>query len=185
MRIIAGVYRSRPLRAGKDRRVRPTSDKVKGALFNMIEPLEGCRVLDLYAGTGGLGIEALSRGASSVTFVDDHPGSLRLVRENLASLGLSPGDPRVRVEASDVLAACRRSHGTGTTFDVVLADPPYGNGALNRILEVLKTYPILAKKGILAVEHGAKDVAMPADFPWGIVRQRAYGDTALTLFQNT
>jgi len=183
MRIIAGTYRSRPLKAGKDQRVRPTSDKVKGALFNMIGSLGENRVLDLYAGTGSLGIEALSRGAGFVTFVDEHPGSLALIRDNLDSLDVVAGDPRVRIIGEDVLGACQRLQREGGIFDVILADPPYGPGVLSRVLEILKIAPILERNGILAVEHSAKDVEFPPDFPWPLVRQRMYGDTALTLFK--
>ncbi len=83
MRIIAGKYKSRSVKAPKNEKIRPTSDKVKGALFNMLEPLEGCVVADFYAGTGNLGIEALSRGANAVVFIDKGLDSLKLIRENL------------------------------------------------------------------------------------------------------
>ena len=90
MRIIAGKFKSRAVKAPKDMKIRPTSDKVKGALFNMLEPLRDCRVVDFYAGTGNLGIEALSRGAAHVVFVDKGPESLKLIHENLESLGINP-----------------------------------------------------------------------------------------------
>ena len=83
MRVIAGKYKSRAVKAPKDIKVRPTSDKVKGALFNMLEPLRDCAVVDFYAGTGNLGIEALSRGASEVVFVEKAGESLKLIHENL------------------------------------------------------------------------------------------------------
>src|SRR5580698_10082169 len=94
MRIIAGKFKSRAVKAPKNMRIRPTSDKVKGALFNMLEPLEGCSVVDFYAGTGNLGIEALSRGAREVVFVEKEPDSLKLVNENLQSIGINPRDSK-------------------------------------------------------------------------------------------
>lgn len=184
MRIIAGEFRSRAVRAGKDDRVRPTSDKVKGALFNMLGSLEGTSFLDLYSGTGNLGLEALSRGAKLVVFVDRHPASIALIRSNLESLGIPSRDPRCRILPEDALTACLRLKSEGVLFDTVIADPPYEPGVLKRVQETLKIAPLLAPGGILAVEHGAKDLEMSGDFPWPLVRHKVYGDTALSLFRN-
>ncbi len=184
MRIISGVYRSRAVKTGKDMRIRPTSDKVKGALFNMLGPLEGNQVLDLYSGCGNLGLEALSRGAERVVFVDRHPESLALIRENLSSLGLEPRDSRIRIIGQDVLQACRSLHLEGQSFDVILADPPYETGALRHVLEMMKEYPLFKAGALLAVEHHSKDTEMMPDFQPEMVRQRQYGDTSLSLFKS-
>lgn len=186
MRIIAGKYKSRGVKAPKDMKVRPTSDKVKGALFNMLEPLRDCTVVDFYAGTGNLGIEAISRGAAEVVFVDKAGESLKLIHENLENLGLNPKSSGsvVKVLASEVSRAFYLLHQEGKKFDILLADPPYEIGVLKRIQLLLMQYPILKEDGILAVEHGAKDTEMAAEFPFPLIRQKKYGDTLLSLFKN-
>jgi 16S rRNA (guanine966-N2)-methyltransferase len=185
MRVIAGQFKSRIVKAPKTMKIRPTADKVKGALFNMLEPLEGCSVVDFYAGTGNLGIEALSRGANEVVFVDKGVESLKLIRENLDSFGLNPkGSGNIHVLASDVARAFYLLHQEGRKFDILLADPPYETGILKRIQHFLMEYPILKEGGILAVEHDAKDIDLEGAFPYPMVRQKKYGDTLLTLFKN-
>lgn len=186
MRIIAGKFKSRSVKAPKSEKIRPTSDKVKGALFNMLEPVEGCTVVDFYAGTGNLGIEALSRGAGEVVLVDKDVDSLKLIRENLESLGLNPHNPHdhIRLLASEVSRAFYLLHQEGKKFDILLADPPYEKGILKQIQALLKEYPLLKEDGILAVEHSAKDMDLDGDFPYPMVRQKKYGDTMLTLFKN-
>ncbi len=186
MRIIAGKFKSRTIKAPKNMRIRPTSDKVKGALFNMLEPLEGCSVLDFYAGTGNLGLEALSRGASEVVFVEKAPDSLKLISENLQSFGINSRNPteNIRVIPSDVSRAFYLLHQEDKKFDILLADPPYETGVLKRLQHLLAEYPILKEDGIFAVEHGLKDTELEGEFPYPLVRQKKYGDTLLTLFKN-
>lgn len=186
MRIIAGKFKSRTLKAPKNMKIRPTSDKVKGALFNMLEPIEGCSVVDFYAGTGNLGLEALSRGASEVVIVEKAPDSLKLITENFQSFGINPRNPdkQVRVIASDVSKAFYLLHQEGKKFDILLADPPYETGVLKRLQHLLMEYPILKEGGIFAVEHGLKDMELEGEFPYPLVRQKKYGDTLLTLFKN-
>jgi 16S rRNA (guanine966-N2)-methyltransferase len=185
MRIIAGKYRSRAVKPAKTHNVRPTSDKVKGALFNMLEPWTGLKVLDLYSGTGNLGIEAVSRGAAEVVFVDHEVLNLKLIRENLASLGLKEGSgpPVLKLYHQEVAQAVYQLKQAGKTFDVVLADPPYAPGAAKIVQNLIKEYPILSKGGILAIEHGEKDPDLVAEFPHELVRQRKYGETLLSVFR--
>ena len=185
MRIIAGKFKSRPIKAPKNIRIRPTSDKVKGALFNMLEPIEGCSVVDFYAGTGNLGIEALSRGASEVVFVEKAPDSLKLIHENLQSFGINPRRPaeNIRIIPSEVSKVFFLLHQEGKKFDILLADPPYEAGVLKRLQALLMEYPILREGGIFAVEHGQGDTELIGNFPYPLVRQKKYGDTFLTLFK--
>ena len=185
MRVIAGKYRSREVKAPKGQAIRPTSDKVKGALFNMLEPLRDRRVADFYAGTGSLGIEALSRGARSVVFVDKGAEGLALIRENLGKLKIpqGPGGP-AQVLALEVGRAFAALSGEKRLFDVILADPPYEPGAARRVQGFLAEYPILAPGGVLAVEHGSVDLELDPDFPLPLVKQKKYGDTYLSLFRN-
>ena len=184
MRVIAGKYRSRQVKAPKTMSIRPTSDKVKGALFNMLEPIDGCSVVDFYAGTGNLGIEALSRRASEVVFVDNGFEGLKLIKENLDSLGIAVGPQGpAKIMNLEVGKAFYSLHQDKREFDILLADPPYEQGVLKRIQNLLVQYPILKAGGILAVEHGAKDTELAVDFPFPLVRQKKYGDTLLSLFK--
>jgi 16S rRNA (guanine966-N2)-methyltransferase len=185
MRVIAGKFKSRTVKAPKNMRIRPTSDKVKGALFNMLEPLEGCTVVDFYAGTGNLGIEAISRGAGEVIFVEKEPDSLKLIHENLQGFGINPRSPgeNIRIIPSEVSKAFYLLHQEGKKFDILLADPPYETGVLKRLQHLLMEYPILKEGGIFAVEHGLKDTELVAEFPYPLVRQKKYGDTFLSLFK--
>jgi 16S rRNA (guanine966-N2)-methyltransferase len=187
MRVIAGKFKSRAVKPPKNMHVRPTSDKVKGALFNMLEPLEGCSVVDFYAGTGNLGIEAISRGAREVVFVEKEPESLKLVNENLQSFGINPRDPKenIRVIPAEVARAFYLLRQEGKKFDILLADPPYETGVLKRLQHLLMEYPILKEGGIFAVEHGLKDTELLAEFPYPLIRQKKYGDTFLSLFKNS
>jgi len=184
MRIIAGKYKSRAVKAPSNMKIRPTSDKVKGALFNMLEPVMDCTVVDFYSGTGNLAIEALSRGAIEVVLVDKSPEGLKLISENLQTFGVNPRDLKsgVRVIPHDVSKAFFLLHQEGKKFDILLADPPYEKGVLKRLQHLLVEYPILKEGGIFAVEHGSDDTDLMPDFPYPMVRQKKYGDTYLTLF---
>lgn len=184
MRIIAGKYRSRAVKAAPHDNIRPTADKVKGALFNMLGPLEGCRIVDFFAGTGNLGIEALSRGASEVVFVDKALDSVKLILENLASLGLDvrSREPEIRVLRMEISKAFYLLHQEHKTFDVVLSDPPYELGIARKFQILMKTYPLLASGGLFSIEHGAKDIDFDPEFLYALVRQKKYGDTMLSLF---
>lgn len=185
MRVIAGKYRSRTVKPPKDMTIRPTADKVKGALFNMLEPLRDCSIVDFYSGTGNLGIEALSRGAGEVTFVENAAPSLKLIRENLESLKIpTTGPSGAQIMMSEVSKAFYLLHQQGKKFDILIADPPYGVGALKKVMSLLKQYPILKEGGTLSVEHEATDMEMELDFPYPLDRQKKYGDTMLTLFKN-
>ncbi len=184
MRIIGGKYKSRTVKAPSNMKIRPTSDKVKGALFNMLEPVADCAVVDFYSGTGNLALEALSRGAREVILVDKGPESLKLIHENLLAFGINPRDLKspVRVMTQDVSKAFYLLHQEGKKFDILLADPPYEKGVLKRLQMLLAEYPILKEGGIFAMEHGSDDTDLMPDFPYPMVRQKKYGDTYLTLF---
>lgn len=185
MRIISGKFRSRAVKAPTGKDIRPTSDKVKGALFNMLGNLYDCSVVDFYSGTGNLAIEAISRGAAPVVLVEKAPESLKLIQENLQAFALNPRDLKsgVQLLAQDVSKAFYLLHQGGKKFDILLADPPYEKGALKRLQNLLMEYPILKEGGIFAVEHGSDDTELVPGFPYPMVRQKKYGDTYLTLFR--
>lgn len=173
MRVITGACRGRRLLEPAGRDVRPTTDQVKEAMFNIIQfHVEGARVLDLFAGTGQLGIEALSRGAESCTFVDASRDSIRLVEENLRRCGLE-----ARVLCCDALGFLK----TREQFDLIFLDPPYGNGMDTKAVENVKEFDILSKGGIMICETRA-DAPLP-DIPasFGTVRTYRYGKIKLTV----
>ena len=175
MRIIAGRLRSRKLQAPKGRLTRPTSDRVREALFNLVESrldLEDADVLDLFAGTGALGLEALSRGAIAVTLVESNAAVLKIARQNAASLGVNEAVDSLR---SDAVAFLERY--SGPAFDLILADPPYALDALRRLPDLV--CPHLKPHGLFALEHDAR-----YDFTGDtrLVTSRTYGRTVLSLF---
>ena len=170
MRIVGGRWRGRALVSPPDERVRPTTDKVREAWMSIVgSALPEARVLDLFAGSGALGLEALSRGARSADFVDADARSLALLRENVARLGALP---LATLHRGDALAfAARLAAGS---YDLAFADPPYHTGAAPRLAELWLATPFAAR---LSIEH-ARDEALP---PGG--EQRRYGRTMLTFYE--
>jgi 16S rRNA (guanine966-N2)-methyltransferase len=169
VRIIAGRWKGHRLKPLRGRDVRPTTDRVREAWMSaMGGRLDGLRVLDLFAGSGALGLETLSRGAAHVVFVERARGSLRTLEANVALLG---AEPEVTVAADEVFHFLR--HLDGETFDVALADPPYGSGHAERLVRVFRSAPFARE---LWVEHPWREALAlgPHD------RTRRYGDTALT-----
>ncbi|MGM9614391.1 MAG: 16S rRNA (guanine(966)-N(2))-methyltransferase RsmD [Oscillospiraceae bacterium] len=174
MRVITGTARGRKLREPKDMSVRPTTDMVKEAIFSIVQfDVPGRRVLDLFAGTGQLGIEALSRGAAECVFVDNSPASLALVRENLAACGM-----KATVVRSDALAYLRRCG----KFDLVFLDPPYHAGLYNDVLGALFSFDILSDGGIILVESERGESMPEAVAPYVRGKTYHYGKISLTLY---
>jgi 16S rRNA (guanine966-N2)-methyltransferase len=179
MRITGGQYRSRPLKAPKGSLTRPTSDRVREALFSILGSRAAAEsVLDLYAGTGALGLEAVSRGAASAVFVERSKEALAALEANVQSLGVAD---RVRVLAQPVERAARGL--AGARFDLIFADPPYADvesGAAVRALEAL-IVPLMSTGALLVLEHASRD---PSPDIAGLVESdaRTYGDTSLTFY---
>ncbi len=174
MRVITGSARGRRLREPSNYDIRPTTDKVKESIFNIIQfDVPGARVLDLFAGTGQLGIEALSRGAESCVFVDRAPEAVRLVTENLKATGL---EARAKVVKSDSIAYLRSAR----DMDIVLLDPPYASDLLEKALNLLFGFDILRENGIIICES---DVSLTLPEPPAelfSVREYVYGRIKLT-----
>ena len=174
--MIAGQLGGRRLRAAGGRGVRPTADRVREALFSILgDAVRDARVLDLYAGTGALAIEALSRGAREATCVEEDPAALAVLQRNVEDLGLGE---RVRVVRADALETCRRLARDGDGVDVVLCDPPYR-------LPLAPLGPALVEADwwttVVAIEHAAGAEAPLA--PDGVrADDRRWGDTAVTLY---
>jgi 16S rRNA (guanine966-N2)-methyltransferase len=198
MRITAGEYAGRIIALPKGPHIRPTQDQVRQALFNLIgERVQGARMLDLFAGSGALGIEALSRGAAHATFVDRSGFCVAAIEANLKKLTSVPGTERAigtwyRVSTllkTDVLSAIRKLAVRGQTFDLVLLDPPYGEDLARKTLIVLCQGAIVSQSGWVVVESAKRDPLPPAFEESGsrLVMQRVetYGDTALTFYENS
>jgi 16S rRNA (guanine966-N2)-methyltransferase len=184
MRITGGLHRSRILRAPRGKLTRPTSDRVREALFGILAAagaIEGARVLDLYAGTGALALEALSRGAADATLVESSGAALGVLRANVGALGLGA---RARVLELDVERAAARIAGAGP-FDIVLADPPWAHvdsGAAERALAHIVSAGALKAGGWFVLEHSSRSPP-PAVALLERLETRVYGDTALTFYK--
>lgn len=174
MRIIAGTHRGARIAAPKGIATRPTGDRVREAAFNLIGPVDGAAVLDLFAGSGALGLEALSRGAASATFVESDRSACRAISENLEKLELTGA----RVVCADAVWTLRQET---RTYDLVLVDPPYE--AWSELEPNLAQHlpRLLAPDGLLVVETGAR--TEPA-LPLPIRTSRRYGSARLTLFEH-
>ena len=147
MRVISGAAKGRRLKSFKGRTLRPTADRVKEALFNILShDLSGLKVLDLFAGTGNLTLEALSRGAQEACLVDRSQGAATMIRANLHTLGFSK---RSRVVVMPVLRAIRSLAAKGERFDLIFVDPPYEKGWLERVLVAVARENLLEEKGII------------------------------------
>jgi 16S rRNA (guanine(966)-N(2))-methyltransferase RsmD len=156
MRVIAGTFRSRILKSLKGLALRPTSDRLRETLFNVLAPnIAGSRFVDLFAGTGAIGIEALSRGAAEVVFIENHARAATLIRRNLESLGINTGATVLAVDALRGLAmlAARKNSGA-PAFDHIFLDPPYATAEdYSRVLEFLGSADLLAPAGLVVAEH--------------------------------
>jgi len=176
MRVITGSARGRRLKELQGMDTRPTTDKVKEGLFSIIQfDIEGRRVLDLFAGTGQLGIEALSRGAAEAVFVEKRLDAVRLVKENLALCQLQD---QAKVHAGDSLAYLR----SGEKFDLIFLDPPYGSDLLDQALNMIAAFDICRAHGIIVAESAADKVLPPLEAPYRLYREYRYGQIKLTVF---
>ena len=176
MRVIAGTLGGRRLKAPRGRGTRPTADRVREALFSMLGEIGGARVLDVFAGTGALGIEALSRGAATAVFVERDARAAAVLRENLDSLGLAAG--RAELRRGEALRTLRTARERGELYDLVLIDPPYGDAArLGEKLTALLA-PLLAPGARVASES---DRRTPLDLDLQVATERRYGDTSITI----
>ncbi len=174
MRIVAGAYGGRRLAAPRGGRTRPTADRVREALFSMLGPVADARVLDLFAGSGALGLEALSRGAAEATFVDSSPAAVRAVRANLEALGID-----AEVRRADARAFLRNARAAGRQYDLVFLDPPYQRAGA--VAEALAgdLAAVLAPQARIVVES---DRRSPLELPLPLQVDRRYGDTVIRIF---
>jgi 16S rRNA (guanine966-N2)-methyltransferase len=179
MRVIAGRYGGRRLTAPKGTTTRPTSDRVREALFAMLGDIAHARVLDLFAGTGALGIEALSRGACMAVFVERDQRAIDALRSNLAALGL--GEEQARVRREDAEDALKRAWKRKETYDLLLIDPPYGR-ALELGARLSAVLPGLLAPGARVVLES--DRRAPLGLGLALDKERRYGDTTIAIHRH-
>lgn len=182
MRIVGGDFRGRPLATPHTQAIRPTTDRTREAVFNVLahrfpDNLEGARVLDLFAGTGALGIEALSRGASYAVFIEESAEGRGLIRSNVEAFGLTGKTKIFRRDATALGEA-----GTLAPFDLVFADPPYGKGLSERALKSAKQGGWLARGALCMVEEAASAPFEPG-LGFTMVDERNYGETVIRFIE--
>ena len=179
MRVITGTARGRKLQEPSNYDIRPTTDKVKESIFNIIQfQVPDSRVLDLFAGTGQLGIEALSRGASEAVFIDQSAEAVKIVKENIKTTGF---EDRSRVTRTDSLMYLK----SGEKFDIVFMDPPYGADILKKALEMAVRFDILKENGIIICESERNTQIDDPEEGGYIRREYIYGRVKLTVFTKT
>ncbi len=176
MRVITGIARGRKLKEPTGRDIRPTTDKVKESIFNIVQfDIEGRKILDLFAGTGQLGIEALSRGAVSAVFVDESGEAVKLCKENLATTAL---EKQARVVQGNSL----RFLEGGEKFDLIFLDPPYNTNLLQKAILSIQSFDILNKGGIMVCESMPETELPDLEKPYYKGREYKYGKIKLTIY---
>jgi 16S rRNA (guanine966-N2)-methyltransferase len=177
VRIIAGERKGHTIYAPRGRETRPTSDRVRENIFNIVAPwVEGARVLDLYAGSGAMGLEALSRGAEAAVFVEAEPEAVRAIERNLDKLRLTSA----RVLRADATTGLAQEAAAGRKYDLVLADPPYGMTDYDTLARYLPR--VLAEDGLLVFESAAR--TEPQLEGLAVRTTRKYGSTRVTVFEH-
>lgn len=184
MRVIAGKYKGRLLTSPKGTDVRPTSDRVKESVFSIIQDrlIDSC-FLDLCAGTGNIGIEALSRGAKQVTFLDNNLPCIGLIEQNLHAFGLDRNSTAVQLIRTDVIHGINRLHQDSARFELIYFDPPYDSALYNKCLSHISDTCILETSGILLVEHRKQNDLPVLTGKLFCYRKKQYGDTCLSFYR--
>ncbi|HEX7056919.1 MAG TPA: 16S rRNA (guanine(966)-N(2))-methyltransferase RsmD [Bacilli bacterium] len=181
MRVVSGIARGRPLKSVPGMGTRPTTDKVKEAIFSMIGPyFSGGVVLDLFAGTGALGIEALSRGMDTGFFVDQEYKSIETIRANLRATGLAD---RAEVYRNDAFRAIKTMAKRGLRFDLVFLDPPYKIKTMDALLLTMQELSMIRSGCVIVIEHDARHHYPEVIGGLSLAKRGKYGDTAVSIYQ--
>lgn len=181
LRVISGSAKGHGLKTVKGDTTRPTSDKVKGAVFNIIAAyIEESTVLDMFAGTGSLGIEALSRGAASAVFFDRSPQCCKIIKENLEHTKLTE---KASVFNMDFTAGINKMYHDGRKFDIIIMDPPYNKNFIQEALNLIAKNDIIVDDGIIIAEHSVLDKLPESCGRLKAIDTRKYGDTMITIYK--
>ncbi|MBN2569160.1 MAG: 16S rRNA (guanine(966)-N(2))-methyltransferase RsmD [Deltaproteobacteria bacterium] len=181
MKVIGGDKKGKTIYAPKSRHIRITSDRIKKSLFDILPPMEGMSFLDLYGGTGNVGIEALSRGAKKVVFIERAQLHFQAIKRNLDDCGFQSGYVTIR---GDVERGVKLLEKEREKFDVIFVDPPYDRDLIKKSLYLLAVSGLLKKGGIVAVEHSVREEVFGDDL-FTLSDQRRYGDTVLSFMKST
>lgn len=183
LRIIGGIYKKKRLLSVPGSDTRPTTDRLRETIFNIISSdIRGAAVLDLFAGTGAMGLEALSRGASSCVFIENSSQALTVIRKNCMSCSSLSG--RIDIKACDITRGLSCLKNPVQPFSIVFIDPPYGQNMLNNTFISLSETESLADDALIVVEHHVDDLNFILPDSFNIIDQRKYGRSALTFLQN-
>ena len=184
MRIIAGKYKGRIVNMPEGVKTRPTQDRVREAIFNIIrEVVQDSRVLDLYAGSGALGIEALSRGAKSTVFIDNDASSIRAIRGNIGVV--ENNSISTEAHKTDAIKAIGKFHKDGIKFDLIFLDPPYYKDVAKNTLIKIDACDILSERSFVIAEHFVKD-ALPDNLKkLTLFKKSKYGDTVVSFYRRS
>lgn len=177
MRVIAGKAKGRRLKSLNNTSTRPTQDRIKESIFNMIAPyLHMKKGLDLFAGFGGLGLEALSRGTDFVTFLEKDYRNYKVIKENIAICGF---EEQSQVKKEDVFSYLEK---TNSQFDLIFMDPPYKKGMVHRAIDLIEKMNLLNKQGLVIIEHEKEISIKPEKLQ--VIKTRYYGDTGVTILES-
>jgi len=179
MRIIGGEAKGRRLGVPKGCRIRPTSDRIKEALFNMLRPIAGKSFLELYAGSGSVGLEALSRGAARIVFIEKNPVLVHLIHKNLRECGFEGPHEAL---ALDVRQGVKLLESRQIRFDVLFADPPYEEEYIDRTIRLIWESNLLSQDGLAVMQHSIREPINTLDL-LELYDQRRYGDTILSFLK--
>lgn len=183
MRIIAGEFKGRQLKAVPGNSTRPTTDKVKEAVFSMIGPFfQGGSALDLFAGSGSLGIETLSRGMDFVVFVDKNPKAVHTISENIKSLNIN--DDNIEIYRADAFRAIKAAAKRKLQFNLIFLDPPYKKVVYDKLLTSITEHHLLAKDGIIYCEHDPSEAVPHDNEHFSILKREQYGGSiGITIYK--
>lgn len=184
MRIITGSARGAKLKAPKGQNTRPTADRIKESLFNILGAfVYDKNVLDMFSGTGNLALEALSRGASHATMVDMALESISIIKFNTTHTKLND---KATILKSDIFTAIKKFHQNKMKFDIIFCDPPYHKELCMKSLQILHEYPVLSDDGIIIMEHSLEDILPDKYEEFSLLRRQKYGSTTqISIYENT
>jgi 16S rRNA (guanine(966)-N(2))-methyltransferase RsmD len=181
MRIISGIAKGKRLYVPRGGDIRPTADRIKESVFDILgQRLQGRRVLDLFSGTGNLGLEALSRGAEQATFVEASKPAIEALTRNITNCGF---DPCASVLAMSVSRALPLLAGQGQSFELIFADPPYGRGWVDKTIRGILTHKILSREGMAVIEHDLHEQSGAGPTGLSLLRQEKYGQTWVSFLE--
>lgn len=184
MRIIAGKYKGRRIKTLKGFQIRPTSDRVREALYNILgDMVQGSLVLDLFAGSGSLGLEALSRGAKKVFFGENNHAAWKIINANVAGLRLGGECEVIYGDYRKVLNILLNRH---ISFNLILLDPPYQvteKGETENVLSLIKEFGTLRKNGLVVIEHSRRTEINTPESSWGLIQKKNYGGSSLSILE--